>query len=249
MKIRGIAPAVSICVVVIALSLSAFQTASSQRKTNVSDLPVSEPERDLLNEINQCRAHPQLYASYLEKLKPLFNGKDYTAVGQAGITTQEGWSAVEEAIKSLRITRPIAALSPSHGLYLAALAHVKDQSSNGATGHRGTDNAFIEQRVKPFGVWSGAIGENLTYGADSARARVLTWLIDDGFPSRGHRRRLLSGDYKVAGISCGPHPEYGAMCVLTLAGSFIETQNASGAAASTKSTSQTKPMSTKSRKM
>src|SRR5207253_4124594 len=133
MKTRGIAPAVSICVVVIALTLSAFQTASSQRKTSVSDLPVSEPERDLLNEINQCRAHPQLYASYLEKLKPLFNGKDYTAVGQAGITTQEGWSAVEEATKSLRITRPTAPPPPPPRLSLPPFAPPHHHTSTSAT--------------------------------------------------------------------------------------------------------------------
>jgi hypothetical protein len=63
--------------------------------------------------------------------------------------------------------------------------------------------------VKPFGTWQGAIGENLTYGNESARERVLTWLIDDGFASRGHRKRLLSSEYKVAGLACGPHPEFG----------------------------------------
>jgi hypothetical protein len=76
--------------------------------------------------------------------------------------------------------------------------------------------------VKPFGNWQGGIGENLSYGNESARERILTWLIDDGFASRGHRKRLMSADYKVAGLSCGPHPEYGTMCCLTVAGSFID---------------------------
>ncbi|HYX27905.1 MAG TPA: hypothetical protein VE863_05015, partial [Pyrinomonadaceae bacterium] len=33
-------------------------------------------------------------------------------------------------------------------------------------------------------------------------------------------------NYKVAGISCGPHPEYGAMCVLAMAGGFTDSVNA-----------------------
>jgi hypothetical protein len=32
----------------------------------------------------------------------------------------------------------------------------------------------------------------------------------------------MSDSYKSAGICCGPHKEYGAMCVLTLAGTFTE---------------------------
>jgi len=71
-------------------------------------------------------------------------------------------------------------------------------------------------------MWQGGVGENLSYGNESARERVVTWLIDDGVSTRGHRTRLLSADYKVAGLSCGPHPEYGTMCVVTLAGGFVD---------------------------
>ena len=102
------------------------------------------------------------------------------------------------------------------------MTHVKDQSSSGGTGHRSGNSSMIEDRVKPYGRWEGAIGENICYGNDSARERLLTWLIDDGFPSRGHRRRLLGTEYQVAGISCGSHPQYNAICVLTLAGGFNE---------------------------
>jgi uncharacterized protein YkwD len=133
---------------------------------------------------------------------------------------------VEDAIKFLRATKPLGPLSMSQGLCLAAMAHVKDQSGTGATGHKGTDNSFIEQRVKPFGTWQGGVGENLTYGNQSAREQLLTWLIDDGFASRGHRRRLMSPDYKVAGVSCGPHPDFQTMCVITLAGGFVDLQPA-----------------------
>jgi uncharacterized protein YkwD len=187
---------------------------------------LSQPERDLFSEINAARAHPGAYASYLEKLKPLFNGKTYTPSGQEAYTTQEGWSAVEEAIKFMRAAKPQGPVNMSMGLCLAAATHVKDQSATGATGHKGADSTMIEERVKPFGSWQGGIGENLAYGNASARERVLTWLIDDGFASRGHRMRIMSENYRVAGVSCGPHPEFGAMCVLTLAGGFIESQSA-----------------------
>src|ERR1043166_3971874 len=193
-----------------------FTSQSTYSQANKQATPLSPTEQALLTEINLARAQPQLYADYLEKLKPQFKGKLYTAIGQdAALETQEGWEAVEDAIRFLRAAKPAPPLGPSEGLRLAAAAHVKDQSATGGTGHAGGDKMLIEQRVKPFGAWQGDIGENLSYGDESARERILTWLIDDGVATRGHRRRVLSQDYKVAGISCGPHPEYGAMCVLT----------------------------------
>jgi uncharacterized protein YkwD len=226
MKVRLVGLLALSCLLAVIICLTDQQQTFSQTKKGSSAAVLSQAEQDLLTEINQARAHPQVYASYLEKLKPLFNGKQYKPDGQGEFETQEGWSAVEDAIRFLRAAKPLGPLSASQGLSLAALSHVKDQSSSGATGHKGSDSTFIEQRVQPFGNWQGGIGENLTYGDESARERLLTWLIDDGFASRGHRNRLMSENYKVAGVSCGAHPEYRQMCVVTLAGGFIDTMTA-----------------------
>ena len=212
-----------IALVAIFATFTAFQSTHSQtNKSSGSGSALTDSERDLLNEINQARANPHLYATYLEKLKPQFSGKQYTPAGKDPLTTEEGWNAVDEAIRFLKALKPLPPLIASNGLSLAAMTHVKDQGSSGGTGHRSGNSNMIEDRVKPYGRWQGAIGENICYGNDSARERLLTWLIDDGFPSRGHRRRLMGTEYQVAGISCGSHPQYNAMCVLTLAGGFRE---------------------------
>lgn len=224
MKVRLVLTALC-CAIALIASFSGKNSTHSQTNTSTAT-GLSQTEQDLLTEINRARANPGTYASYLENLKLSFTGKEYKAPGRPALMTQEGWAAVEDAITFLRETKPLAPLTASNGLSLSALAHVKDQSGSGSTGHKGADNSLIEQRVKPFGNWQGAIGENLTYGNESARERVLTWLIDDGFASRGHRKRLLSSDYKVAGLSCGPHPEFGTMCCLTLAGGFTDLQPA-----------------------
>ncbi len=243
----------SLCMLAIVLFAGSDRT-SSQTNQLAAAGGLSTAEGDLLSEINSARAHPGEYAGYLEKLKPLFDGKVYSPSGQEAYATQEGWSAVEEAMKFLRTAKPQGPLNMSSGLCLAAATHVKDQSASGATGHKGADSTLIEERVKPFGNWQGGIGENLTYGNESARERVLTWLIDDGFASRGHRMRIMSENYRVAGVSCGPHPQFGAMCVLTLAGGFIEFQPAkpeASTSANTNTSTNTKninPKNTDSRK-
>jgi len=218
MKYRLSGLIVLCCALTIMLS-SRAQTTNSQAQKGTPAL--SQAEQDLLNEINQARAQPQVYAGYLQKLKALFNGKQYKTE-TLEVETQEGWDAVQDAIRFLHSATPAGPLSTSPGLCLAASSHVKDQSASGATGHAGADKMLIEQRAKSFGTWQGDIGENLVYGDESARERILTWLIDDGVASRGHRKRIMSQDFKVAGISCGPHPDYGAMCVLTLAGGFSD---------------------------
>lgn len=212
-----------LCALMASIAVFAFQTTNSQTsKTSATSTNLSDSERELLDEINQARANPQLYASYLENLKPQFSDKVYTPPGKTPLKTEEGWNAVDDAIKFLKALKPLPPLIASNGLSLAALTHVKDQSNTGGTGHRGGNSSMIEDRIKPYGRWAGAIGENICYGNESARERLLTWLIDDGFPTRGHRRRLLGSEYQVAGISCGSHPQYNAMCVLTLAGGFSE---------------------------
>lgn len=225
----------------MAINLCANRIQSGYSQTTKSTPVLSKAEQDLLSEINQARAQPQTYATYLEQLKPLFKGKNYTAMGQETLTTQEGWDAVEDAIKFLRGAKPLGPLSASQGLCLAASSHVKEQSASGATGHAGSNNTMIEQRVKPFGSWQGGIGENLTYGNESARERILTWLIDDGVATRGHRKRVMSQDYRVAGISCGPHREYGTMCVLTLAGGFTDFAMAQAPANKSNNSSKSRP--------
>ena len=250
MKFRLLGVLAFSCVFAVLVSVNQRHTYSQTKKGSTPTLTPAE--QDLLNEINQARANPLMYAGYLEKLKPFFKGKEYDPNGEGVLETQEGWSAVEDAIKFLRSAKPLGPLNASEGLRLAALSHVKDQSSSGATGHKGAERTMVEDRVKPYGSWQGGIGENLGYGEESARERLLTWLIDDGFTTRGHRNRLMSDGYKVAGISCGPHPEYKTMCVVTLAGGFIDRRasqpaanNSGSAKASTNTTRATNSNSSK----
>ncbi|HEX8687713.1 MAG TPA: CAP domain-containing protein [Pyrinomonadaceae bacterium] len=200
---------------------AARQLASS--KTAATDAL----EQEVLKEINLARTRPAEYAAYLEQLRPYFQGKEYRRPNRPGLMTEEGALALEEAISFLRAAQPVPALGLSRGMCSGARELVKDQAGTDVTGHKGLDGSLCEQRTQRFGSWKEPIGENLSYGDDTARERVLTLLIDDGFASRGHRKRLFDAAFKVAGIACGDH-KLGAMCVITLAGGFND-----GAAAAT----------------
>src|SRR5215213_10982978 len=187
-------------------------------------------EQEVLQEINLARTRPAEYAAYLEQLRPRFVGNEYRYPGRPGLSTAEGVRALEEAIGFLRAAKPVPALTLSRGMCSGARELVKEQAGTDTTGHKGADGSFCEQRAQRFGTWAEPIGENLSYGADPARERVITLLIDDGFANRNHRKRLFDASFKVAGIACGDH-KLGAMCVITLAGGFNDGAKAAGPAA------------------
>jgi uncharacterized protein YkwD len=204
------------------LSLTFTAPRSSARQlTSAKGAAAAALEQEVLKEINLARTRPAEYAAYLEQLRPHFNGKEYRRPGMPGLVTQEGTQALDEAISFLRAARPAPALSLSQGMCSGARELVKDQAGTDSTGHKGIDGSFCEQRAQRFGTWKEPIGENLSYSKDTARERVLTLLIDDGFANRGHRKRLLDASFRVAGVSCGDH-KLGAMCVITLAGGFTD---------------------------
>ena len=92
----------SLGLLVVAVAITNSPTINSQGKSDSSSKTRSKDEQDLLNEINQVRANPGQYASFLENLKPLFVGKIYKRT----LTTQEGWAAVEDAVTFLRAATP-----------------------------------------------------------------------------------------------------------------------------------------------
>lgn len=181
-------------------------------------------EGEVLAEINLARTRPQEYAAYLEQLKPYFKGKTFQPPGQPATTTQEGTAAFDEAIGALRALKPQTPFSVSPAMSLGANVLVKEQGAQGLTGHKGLDGGYCEQRLARFGRVNGAVGEALSYSGQSARLRVISWLVDDGFASRGHRNSVLSPNYKVVGVSCGDHARFTSMCVVDFAGGFSDQQ-------------------------
>jgi uncharacterized protein YkwD len=208
------------CAVLLS-SMHATRPTVAQKLLGATSGVAAALEQDVISEINLARTRPAEYAAYLEQLRPYFSGKEYTRPGKPSLLTEEGAKALDEAIAFLRASKPAPALALSRGMCSGARELVRDQSASGQTGHKGADGSFCEQRTQRFGSWTEPIGENLSYGDDTARERVITLLIDDGFASRGHRKRLLDPTFKVAGVACGEH-KLGAMCVITLAAGFTD---------------------------
>ncbi|NMH65245.1 CAP domain-containing protein [Shewanella salipaludis] len=188
---------------------------------------LSDPERQVLLHLNMVRADPGRYAKeFIEPRLKFFDAKLYREPGGpdngGGLETQEGTTAVAEAVHALASTAPLGPLSPSHGMSLAAADHAADQSATGQTGHSGSDASSVDIRVERYGVWIHTLGENIVYGPGIGREIVVNLLIDDAVPDRGHRKNILNPDFAVVGVAIATHPKYGHICVIDFAGGFKE---------------------------
>lgn len=186
-------------------------------------LNMSELEQQILNEINLLRANPKAYIAKLETYKSYFTDKSFKYPEEDVVyRTNEGISAIDECIKVLSENEKLYPVSASTGLCLAAKDHATFLNETDSRGHRGKDDSTPFDRMDQHGKWVNTAAENICYGYDNAERIIIALLVDDGVPSRGHRKNLLNKIFKQVGISCGAHPTYGTVCVMDFAASYRE---------------------------
>jgi uncharacterized protein YkwD len=192
-----------------------------------STLPAVLAENDrvtgaaVIREMNLARQNPAVYATYLEDLRSRFNGRFLLLPGQTRIYTREGLKAVDEAIRFLYSVKPIQPLTLSPGMCRGAADHCADQIG-GTMGHDGSDRSNPGSRMKRYGTWTAAWGENISYGKNSARDVVLALIIDDGLRARKHRKNIFNPNFNYAGAASGPHARFGTVCSIDFAGGYAE---------------------------
>ncbi len=176
----------------------------------------------VVREMNFARTSPKAYVKTLTAYRRLYKGKLIYRPGKVPLRSQEGVSAVDEAIRYCLRVNPVGKLVLSPGMSRAAADHIKDTGPRGSTGHYGSDGSTPFARMNRYGRWRHRAGENIAYGQHSARAVVRGLIIDDGVPGRGHRRNIFNGAFRVCGVARGSHRRYRTMCVITYAGGYRE---------------------------
>ncbi|PYJ71118.1 MAG: hypothetical protein DME75_08025 [Verrucomicrobia bacterium] len=87
-------------------------------------------------------------------------------------------------------------------LFCVAADHCADQAG-GLRGHNVSDRSSPAERLSRYGIWAGLWGENIANGKTTARAIVLTLIIDDGRPGRPHRKNIFNPNFNYAGAAYG----------------------------------------------
>jgi uncharacterized protein YkwD len=97
-----------------------------------------------------------------------------------------------------------------HDLWLEMMAksYATYSGRKGIIGH----NRF-DQRFQLLISLRKTVGENCSYGEESAVGVVVQLLIDEGVANLGHRKNILSNTFKKIGVGFAPHRGYGINCV------------------------------------
>ncbi len=207
----------------IILSLSCILLCLVGAKESGSEtIDFRQLEIEVLKEVNLLRASPRMYVSYLKEMKRYYHGKELRRPGEVPILTNEGISALNEAIRFMERATPVHKLRLSEGMSRGARDHVEVQGRTGSVGHGVAEGSRPHERIGLYGSWEKMVGENIAYGYRQARETILSFIIDDGVPDRGHRKNILNPNFRVVGVACGPHPLYQTMCVLIFAGGYRE---------------------------
>jgi uncharacterized protein YkwD len=176
--------------------------------------------RAVIQQMNRVRTDPHGYADYLESCRPYYKDRLLALPGQPMVRTQEGVGALDEAIRVLRRTSPVAPLDESVALKSSAASFADEQAETGGAGHFGRNGSTPFTRMSRYGTWQDQAAENVDYGSRSAARVVADLVIDDGNAARGHRHNILNEDFHVAGAGFGRHPRFGTVCVIDFAVKF-----------------------------
>lgn len=178
--------------------------------------PVDTVESAVLSELNHARTSPDLFARSLREQRGYYRGNLLVRPGaDAAFVTQEGVVPVDEAIAFVSGAAAEEPLLPAPVLAAAAADHQADQRDSGSIGHIGQDGSSPSDRALRRG-GDVYVGEVIAYGSSDPAEIVRQLIVDDGVADRGHRHLLYDRSLRYAGVSCGTHPVYRYMCVVTL---------------------------------
>ena len=184
---------------------------------------MTEFDQELLKWHNQMRTDPKSFIEELEAFNKTFSGKQVTIkIGEKDVTlnTNEGTKPVTELIEFLKEQEPLEPLSMNEALRNASCLHVQDQGLAGEEGHKSTNGSTFAERMREGHLNRPGflLAENIAYGSSDAKSALLTLAIDDGVPSRGHRKNIFAAHFRQVGICNGKHKLLQHMAVLIYRG-------------------------------
>ena len=185
---------------------------NTKKEINFKDL-----QSELVVYHNKLRKNPSSFIPILEDWLKKYKENTLQLQNENPLRTFEGKNGVEDAIKFLKNQKPVPELKYNEELSKAALDHAIDIGQNGLTGHEGSRDSTLFERIEKYIEWDGACAENLDFGFKNAENIIINLLIDDGCEERYQRNNLFNPIYKYIGVGCGKHRDYGYCAVFVYA--------------------------------
>jgi hypothetical protein len=173
-----------------------FDQAALAAKSN----KMNKEEQEVIILLNLVRSNPPLFYEklakpYLDSIKP----KEFY------------WNSL---IKDLTNTTSMPMLATNDNLFSMAENHAVCTGKIGHVGHDCPKGFNFNQRLKKYNLNNSYVGENCSYGYNSAMDIVMQLLVDEDVPSLGHRVNILNKVYKKVGVATRPHAKWESTCVI-----------------------------------
>lgn len=171
---------------------------------------LSAEEKDMVIYMNLARMDGEkffntYFQDYLEQHNKQM--QQYSNYNELKISrTDKYYKSLETDIKKVK---GLPALWPDEAMSWVASQHAKDMNKNNYATHNSLDGRTVKDRIGKM-YPRKACGENLAFGYSSGLANICMLLFDRGVPDLGHRKLILSDDYKFnyIGVSIKPHRGY-----------------------------------------
>jgi len=122
----------------------------------------------------------------------------------------ENSSYLRSLRKDLNNVEGLIPLQPEKDLTAAAQGHAIESGKSGRVGHQDFNKRFDPLMGNPY----THVGENCSYGYETAMDIVISLLIDEGVKDHGHRKNILMVDFNSVGVAIRPHKTYRINCVM-----------------------------------
>ena len=183
-------------------------------------------ERDLVKQVNLLRTNPRGFADKIAASRTYFSGNIWKHPDlKAGIKTEEGPAAYDEAIDFLRRqAKPVDELTPSKGLCKIAADFLREYQKDANA------NVDMDMIIDRHGKFTGNFRRLIEFGGATAEQAVINLVVSDGDKSRGHREALLSDGLKKIGVANGTHDVYRTVSVIVACTQFENPSDSNDAA-------------------
>jgi hypothetical protein len=155
---------------------------------------MNTAEKEVIYILNMARLNPTLFANTVVKQYPNKSGQDH-------LRNSDYYRSL---ITSFQKMKPEQLLYPDSLCYKSANCHAEITGKGGIVGHYRTAECQSNQYFN---------GECCDYGHNKPLDILLSFLIDEGVSSLGHRK-ICMDRYKKIGVSIQPHTGYRYTAVL-----------------------------------
>lgn len=188
-------------------------SASLLSAQNPWDLWEAEVVRELntgaeANYLNEEEKKVILFMNMARHDGPLFARTFLDAYVEANQV--ENSSYLRSLRKDLNKASGLLPMQVEEDLTAIAQGHALQSGKKGKVGHQDFNKRFEPLLGNPY----NQVGENCSYGYESAMDIVISLLIDEGVKDQGHRHNMLSVDFNSIGVAIRPHRSYRTNCVM-----------------------------------